>query len=40
MLVQDMDRPSDSPYIERVWQYHSEGSGILAGRLGLAGAEC
>jgi hypothetical protein len=35
MLVQDVDRPSDSPYIERVWRYHSEGSGSF-----LSIAEC
>lgn len=27
MLICDKDRPSDSPYTERVWRYHSEGSG-------------
>jgi Helix-turn-helix domain len=27
MLIFEADRPSDSPYVERVWRYHSEGSG-------------
>ena len=27
MLIQDVDRPSDSPYIQRVWRYHSDGCG-------------
>src|SRR6185295_2330810 len=35
MLVQEVDRPSDSHYVERVWRYHSEGSGSF-----LSIAEC
>ena len=35
MLVQEVDRPSDSPYVERVWRYHSDGSGSF-----LSIAEC
>jgi hypothetical protein len=27
MLIHEADRPSDSPYVERVWRYHSEGRG-------------
>jgi AraC-like DNA-binding protein len=27
MLIFDTQRPSDSPYVERVWRSHSEGSG-------------
>jgi hypothetical protein len=27
MLIVEADRPSDSPYVERVWRYHSEGGG-------------
>ena len=27
MLIREGDRPSDSPYVERVWRYHSEGDG-------------
>jgi hypothetical protein len=27
MLIFEGDRPSDSPCVERVWRYHSEGSG-------------
>ncbi|MGH7764524.1 MAG: helix-turn-helix domain-containing protein [Candidatus Dormibacteraceae bacterium] len=27
MLIIDDDRPSDSPYVERVWRAHSEGGG-------------
>jgi hypothetical protein len=27
MLICEGDRPSDSPYVERVWQYRSEGGG-------------
>jgi hypothetical protein len=27
MLIFEADRPSDSPYVERVWRYHSEGGG-------------
>jgi Helix-turn-helix domain len=27
MLVFDAERPSDSPYVERVWRSHSEGAG-------------
>src|SRR5215207_6139750 len=27
MLIREGDRPSDSPYVERVWRYHSEGGG-------------
>jgi Helix-turn-helix domain len=29
MLIHEGDRPSDSPYVERVWQYHSEGGGLF-----------
>ncbi|MBV9134068.1 MAG: helix-turn-helix transcriptional regulator [Chloroflexi bacterium] len=35
MLVHEADRPSDAPYVERVWRYHSEGSGSF-----LSIAEC
>ena len=35
MLIQEVDRPSDSPYVERVWRYHSEGGGSF-----LSIAEC
>jgi AraC-like DNA-binding protein len=28
-IIFDADRPSDSPFIERVWQCHSEGSGTF-----------
>ncbi len=27
MLIMEQDRPSDSPYVERVWRAHSEGGG-------------
>jgi hypothetical protein len=27
MLIHEADRPSDSPYVERVWRYHSDGGG-------------
>src|SRR5438067_7845652 len=27
MLMFEGDRPSDSPYVERVWRYHSDGGG-------------
>ena len=27
MLIFEKDRPSDSPWVERVWRYHSEGGG-------------
>ncbi len=26
MIIFDEDRPSDSPYVERVWRSHSEGA--------------
>jgi hypothetical protein len=35
MLIYEADRPSDSPYVERVWRYHSEGPGSF-----LSIAEC
>ena len=35
MLIQDLDRTSDSPYVERVWRYHSEGGGSF-----ISIAEC
>src|SRR4051794_9371608 len=35
MLIYEGDRPSDSPYVERVWRYHSEGRGSF-----LSIAEC
>jgi hypothetical protein len=35
MLVHEGDRPSDSPYVERVWRYHSECGGSF-----LSIAEC
>lgn len=35
MLVYEADRPSDSPFVERVWRYHSEGTGSF-----LSIAEC
>src|SRR6516164_1124209 len=35
MLIQDVDRTSDSPYVERVWRYHSEGGGSF-----ISIAEC
>ncbi len=35
MLIQEVDRPSDSPYVERVWRYHSQGGGEF-----LSIAEC
>lgn len=35
MLIFEEDRPSDSPYVERVWRYHSEGGGSF-----LSIAEC
>jgi hypothetical protein len=35
MLICDGDRPSDSPYVERVWRYHSESGGSF-----LSIAEC
>jgi Helix-turn-helix domain len=35
MLIHEADRPSDSPYVERVWRYHSEGGGSF-----LSIAEC
>jgi hypothetical protein len=35
LLVREGDRPSESPYVERVWRYHSEGGGTF-----LSIAEC
>lgn len=35
MLIFDAERPSDSPYVERVWRSHSEGAGSF-----LSIAEC
>jgi hypothetical protein len=35
MLIRDADRTSDSPYVERVWRYHSEGGGSF-----ISIAEC
>ncbi|HLZ25818.1 MAG TPA: helix-turn-helix domain-containing protein [Chloroflexota bacterium] len=35
MLIFEGDRPSDSPYVERVWRYHSDGGGSF-----LSIAEC
>jgi hypothetical protein len=35
MLIFDGDRPSDSPYVERVWRYHSEKGGSF-----ISVAEC
>jgi hypothetical protein len=35
MLIIEEDRPSDSPYVERVWRSHSEGGGSF-----LSIAEC
>ena len=26
MIIFDEDRPSDSPYVERIWRSHSEGA--------------
>jgi hypothetical protein len=35
MLIHEADRASDSPYVERVWRYHSEEGGFF-----LSIAEC
>jgi AraC-like DNA-binding protein len=37
MLIFDEDRPSDSPYIERVWRCHSEGAAPF---LSIAASRC
>jgi AraC-like DNA-binding protein len=37
MLIFDEDRPSDSPYIERVWRCHSEGADPF---LSIAASRC
>jgi hypothetical protein len=29
-IVFDQDRPSDSPFVERVWTCDSEGSGVFS----------
>ncbi len=36
-IVFDAERPSDSPFIERVWSCHSEGAGIF---LSVASSHC
>jgi AraC-like DNA-binding protein len=37
MLIFDEDRPSDSPYVERVWRCHSEGAAPF---LSIAASRC
>ena len=37
MLIFDEDRPSDSPFIERVWRCHSEGAAPF---LSIAASRC
>jgi AraC-like DNA-binding protein len=37
MIIFDEDRPSDSPYVERVWRCHSEGSDPF---LSIAASRC
>lgn len=37
MLIFDEDRPSDSPYVERIWRCHSEGAAPF---LSIAASRC
>jgi hypothetical protein len=34
MLIYEADRPSDSPYVERVWRYHTDGGGSFLSIVG------
>ncbi len=37
MIIFDEDRPSDSPFVERVWRCHSEGAAPF---LSIAASRC